>query len=240
MTGIVIVLFLTGCIFMVGSFFVAEKLSPSELSKIGELTEEELRRVIDSEIRNADSRIEEAIEDAICASGEKVDRALEKETNTKIMAISEYSETVLEHINKAHNEIMFLYDMLNDKHTQLTGMTSDLQRLAADIRNLEEIRPPQKALEKPAAKPQLSAEVLQPQPPVAKRMPDEMQKKPEETVQKPLQQKTTSSAKISGYTDNRARILALHKQGRSEVDIARALKMGIGEVRLVIGLYKGE
>ena len=41
-------------------------------------------------------------------------------------------------MNKAHNEIMFLYSMLNDKHTELTGMVSELQRLAADIRNLEE------------------------------------------------------------------------------------------------------
>ena len=35
-------------------------------------------------------------------------------------------------------------------------------------------------------------------------------------------------------------ILALHKQGMSDIDIARKTKLGLGEVKLVIGLYKGE
>jgi hypothetical protein len=33
-----------------------------------------------------------------------------EETNEKIMAISEYSDTVMENMNKTHNEIMFLYN----------------------------------------------------------------------------------------------------------------------------------
>ena len=78
------------------------------------------------------------IDDQIEASIDKVDRALGRETNEKIMAISEYSDTVIENMSKTHNEIMFLYSMLNDKHTELTGMVSELQRLAADIRDIEE------------------------------------------------------------------------------------------------------
>ena len=45
------------------------------------------------------------------------------------MAISEYSDTVMENMNKTHNEIMFLYNMLNDKHTELTGLATDYRRL---------------------------------------------------------------------------------------------------------------
>lgn len=138
MTGVEIILLLAGCVFMVGSFFVAEKLSPSELSRIAELSEDELAKIIDRGLENAGVKIEDAIDDQINASIDKVDRALEKETNEKIMAINEYSDTVLENINKTHNEIMFLYSMLNDKHTELTGMTAELQRLAADVRNLQE------------------------------------------------------------------------------------------------------
>ena len=36
------------------------------------------------------------------------------------------------------------------------------------------------------------------------------------------------------------RILALHQQGLSNVEIARELGLGLGEVKLVIGLFKGE
>ena len=44
------------------------------------------------------------------------------------MAINEYSDTVLDSINKAHNEIMFLYSMLNDKHDELTRLSGDIDK----------------------------------------------------------------------------------------------------------------
>ena len=39
--------------------------------------------------------------------------------------------------------------------------------------------------------------------------------------------------------NNKERILELHKTGKSAVAIAKELGLGIGEVNLVIGLYKG-
>ena len=138
MTGIEIVLLLVGCVFMIGSFFVAEKLSPTELNKIAELSEGELRNIITKELKNADQKIEDTIDEQLEGSVSKVERAMEQVSNEKIMAINEYSDTVIENMNKTHNEIMFLYNMLNDKHTELTGMTSELQRLAADVRSMQE------------------------------------------------------------------------------------------------------
>lgn len=111
------------------------------MNQIAELSEEELKRIIDRGLKNAETQIEDAIDEQVDQSSEKVDRSLEKVTNDKIMAISEYSDTVIESMNKTHNEIMFLYSMLNDKHTELTGMAADLQRLAADVRSLEEKAP---------------------------------------------------------------------------------------------------
>ena len=35
-------------------------------------------------------------------------------------------------------------------------------------------------------------------------------------------------------------ILLLHKEGLSKVEIAKRLNLGVGEVSLVIGLYKGD
>ena len=160
MTGVAWILLLIGVVFMIGSFFVTEKLSPSELNQIAELSEEELKRIIDRGLKNAETRIEDAIDEQVDQSSEKVDRSLEKVTNDKIMAISEYSDTVIESMNKTHNEIMFLYSMLNDKHTELTGMAADLQRLAADVRSLEEKAPltaPQAAPERAAAVSAVSA-----------------------------------------------------------------------------------
>ena len=45
MTMIEIILLLVGCVFMIGSFFISEKLSSSELNKIAELSEDELKNI---------------------------------------------------------------------------------------------------------------------------------------------------------------------------------------------------
>ena len=138
MTTIEIILLLVGCVFMIGSFFISEKLSSSELNKIAELSEDELKKIIEREVNNAGTQMDDVIEQKIEEAGEQAERAMEKESNEQIMQIHEYSETVMESMKKTHDEIMFLYSMLNDKHTEMTSMTGDLQRLAADIRNLQE------------------------------------------------------------------------------------------------------
>ena len=236
MTGVAWILLLIGVVFMIGSFFVTEKLSPSELNQIAELSEEELKRIIDRGLKNAETRIEDAIDEQVAQSSEKVDRSLEKVTNDKIMAISEYSDTVIESMNKTHNEIMFLYSMLNDKHTELTGMAADLQRLAADVRSLEEKAPltaPQAASERAAAVSAASAVT-----PVPVETADTTER---ETAAAPAEQKEempeTEETKQEGL---HAEILKLKKLGMTEVQIAKKLGIGIGEVRLVNGLYRGE
>lgn len=236
MTGVAWILLLIGVVFMIGSFFVTEKLSPSELNQIAELSEEELKRIIDRGLKNAETRIEDTIDEQVDQSSEKVDRSLEKVTNDKIMAISEYSDTVIESMNKTHNEIMFLYSMLNDKHTELTGMAADLQRLAADVRSLEEKAPltaPQATPERAAAVSAASAVT-----PVPVETADTTER---ETAAAPAEQKEempeTEETKQEGL---HAEILKLKKLGMTEVQIAKKLGIGIGEVRLVNGLYRGE
>ncbi len=223
MTGVEILLLLIGSVFMIGSFFITEKLSPSELKKIAELSESEIQRMIEQELGQAEGRIEDAIDGQLAASTEKVDRALEKETNEKIMAISEYSDTVLEGMNKSHNEIMFLYSMLNDKHTELTGMTSDLQRLAADVRGMEEML--QTAVQVPAEHTVTEAPaVLQ------------------EAAPEPVMNESAELPKEAeeAVSDRNGEVLAMYREGMTEVEIAKKMNMGVGEVRLVIGLYRGE
>ena len=236
MTGVAWILLLIGVVFMIGSFFVTEKLSPSELNQIAELSEEELKRIIDRGLKNAETRIEDAIDEQVDQSSEKVDRSLEKVTNDKIMAISEYSDTVIESMNKTHNEIMFLYSMLNDKHTELTGMAADLQRLAADVRSLEEKAPltaPQAAPERAATVSAASAVTLVPV--------EKADTTGRETAAAPAEQKEempeTEETKQEGL---HAEILKLKKLGMTEDQIAKKLGIGIGEVRLVNGLYRGE
>ena len=213
MTAIEIVLILTGITFMIGSFFVTEKLSEKELSQIAKLSEKEIARIASKELSKAAGQVEEQV-DAICeeASG-KAERALDKQANEKIMQIGEYSDTVLDNMNKTHNEIMFLYSMLNDKHTELTELAGELTKQKGRLE--EELGEAAEVNEKAEPEQEIVAE---------------------KQTAEPLEQPEESE---DGGNHNE-RILELYKEGKSFVDIARELGLGQGEVKLVIELFRGE
>lgn len=236
MTMIEIILLLVGCVFMIGSFFISEKLSSSELNKIAELSEDELKKIIEREVNNAGTQMDEVIEQKIEEAGEQAERAMEKESNEQIMQIHEYSETVMESMKKTHDEIMFLYSMLNDKHTEMTSMTGDLQRLAADIRNLQENLSAKAgtSIRKPVAESHVVQQPVMKQNAVVQPMTEtiDVQPEPEQKTEKP------ETADAQGMSNDM--ILKLYEQGLSKVEIAKQLGRGLGEVNLVIELYKGD
>ena len=49
----------------------------------------------------------------------KTEEYLSRLSNEKIMAVSEYSDQILEKINRNHEEVVFLYNMLNNKENEL-------------------------------------------------------------------------------------------------------------------------
>ena len=239
MTALEITLIVIGVVFLVSSFFVSDKLSQKDVDQIAKMSEEELRVILDRQLEKAKAEIQNAIETGIDETTEETKRALEKETNDKINGISEYSDTVLESINKSHNEIMFLYSMLNDKHKDLTDLAANLQKLTANLHDVEQqmtektlraqarLQQPEPIIEKPA-------KVQKKEIPVEKKVKSESIKKAVEVKKKP-----ETDTEINEKNDNDA-ILRLHAEGKSDVEIAKLLDRGLGEVRLVIGLHRGE
>ncbi len=239
MTALEITLIVIGVVFLVGSFFVSDKLSQKDVDQIAKMSEEELRVILDRQLEKAKAEIQNAIETGIDETTEETKRALEKETNDKINGISEYSDTVLESINKSHNEIMFLYSMLNDKHKDLTDLAANLQKLTTNLHDVEQqmtektlraqarLQQPEPAIEKPV-------KVQKKEIPVEKKVKPESIKKAVEVKKKP-----ETDTEINDKNDNDA-ILRLHAEGKSDVEIAKLLDRGLGEVRLVIGLHRGE
>ena len=249
MTMIESILLLVGCVFMIGSFFISEKLSSSELDKIAELSEDELKKIIEREVNNAGTQMDEVIEQKIEEAGEQAERAMEKESNEQIMQIHEYSETVMESMKKTHDEIMFLYSMLNDKHTEMTSMTGDLQRLAADIRNLQENLSAKAgtSIRKPVAESHVVQQPVMKQNAVVQPMTETIDVQPEPEVQvnrfqeiQEPEQKTEKPETADAQGMSNDMILKLYEQGLSKVEIAKQLGRGLGEVNLVIELYKGD
>lgn len=134
MTTLEITLILVGIVFLIGSFMVKDKLSKNDLDKIADMSAEELKIITEKEVKNAESAIDGMLDEHIASKTDETKRDLEKETNSKIMAINEYSDTVLDSINKSHNEIMFLYSMLNDKHEELTRLSGNIEKITAQAK----------------------------------------------------------------------------------------------------------
>lgn len=113
-----------------GSFLIKEKTKESEGGQ--KIDPELIRSVIDKEMRDAKERVTEVVDETLEYAVEKTERASERISNEKIMAINEYSETVLADINKSHQEVMFLYDMLNDKHNNLKETVKHVDKTAKE------------------------------------------------------------------------------------------------------------
>lgn len=225
-----IVLIIIGVVFIIGSFFLKEGLSQKDLEQISMMSEADLKHIAQKQVKEVQKQVGNSVDDIIEDSLEITKRGLERETNNKIMAVSEYSDTVMENINKTHNEIMFLYSMLNDKQTETAELVGDLQRYIKQIRDLDlenviakleaQAKPKTKSKAGTKSKSKKKAETA-PIEPVLETVPAEpVEKKVEETL-----------------LNKNEQILLLYKEGKDEVEIAKALDCGLGEVRLVLGLY---
>lgn len=256
---------------LVAGFVLPEK---KESAKELDIDSEVLHKLMAKEIEDAKTRVSEVVDETLDYAVEKTERASERISNEKIMAIDEYSETVLADINKAHQEVIFLYDMLNDKHKNLkeTVKQADKQvkeaeekanvaaatiaakeeasaMLQENIRNQAQNVPVQEKpvteengpknievysfvqkaphIERPAIK-QLQAENM-----------ENTVTKIKEKQEPVIQAQPKKTEKTTDKENNNDRILRLHKIGMDSVDIAKELGLGVGEVKLVINLFKG-
>lgn len=224
-----IILIIVGVIFIIVSFFVQEKLTGKDVQTIADMSEKELNVIVEKGLKDANGKIEDAIAETFDDSMEIAKRGLEKVTNEKIMAIDEYSNTVLESMNKTHNEVLFLYSMLNDKHTELTELASHLQHFSDEVKNTET-----EALENLSA---VASELEQKVTVIPK---TEENITEQAVVEQTVPKQELHEEEEMDDANHNEKILMLCRQGMSDVEIARTLGLGLGEVRLVIGLYKGE
>lgn len=125
------VLLILGIGAFAASFIIPEKKS-KDSEKTQEIDVEVIRKLIEKEMEAAKARVSEVVDETLEYAVEKTERAAERISNEKIMAISEYSETVLADMNKTHQEIMFLYDMLNDKHENLKETVKQVDKQAKE------------------------------------------------------------------------------------------------------------
>ncbi len=222
MTPMEITLLIIGVIIFCLSFVLKDRNEPAAQGIDEEKLREEVRRITDKEYDSINLKVKEATDSSIEYAMEKSERALEKVSNEKIMALSEYSNTIMEEINKSHKEVMFLYDMLTDKQTDLKNTVRKAEAVTREVNSAGG----------KVVRQRVTRKKTEPVPEAKKE--GEEKKKETRKIAAIIEDGLSDSEKES----NNKRIIELHKNGRSNVEIARELNLGVGEVTLVIDLFE--
>lgn len=219
-----ILLIVLGVAIFVASFLVPEKLGKEKVKEV-KIPEEKIQDLIKKEIKQAEFLIEEKTEETISAATQKAERYMERISNEKIMAVQEYSDTVLGQINKNHEEAVFLYDMLNNKHIQI-------KNTAAEISSKVEV-----------VKAELENTILEQTLEIQEEEVNKAFHEDDVSDKNVLEQEELFEIDIDLEPDldkgnNKDKILQLHEEGKTNIEIAKSLGLGIGEVKLIIDLFE--
>lgn len=203
---------------------------------INRLSRRELSKEETEEIKRAIERILSERTDKII---EETDDYLSKVANEKILSVNEFSKQVMEKLEVNHKEVVFLYNMLNEKEAELKDTVSQIHDAEKDavllMKELEE----KKALflETANTLPK-NMERVATGPLVNNPMEVTLVQEPNPEEKKAMQRKTGQEEKDEYSVENNTNeILALHRQGKSVIEISKLLGLGQGEVRLVVDLY---
>lgn len=275
MTGLEIALLTIGLIVIVASFVFSSKSDGDTMHNVKDVT------FTDKQKEDIKKQIMDILDEQIENVKEQTEISLDKLSNQKMLEMNEYSDTILQEINRNHNEVMFLYDMLNEKKKEINNTVRYMnvtkkeieksktvpkkQTVIDSIKDMSEdtggfmaseelLREEQKDVDtrKKDILNQLDAVVEAVSDDVSADL-EAVEKKPKkrtstgrtaakrmkETVKKETLREDNRDPKAFETGNNNEKILQLSKEGKSNVEIAKELGLGIGEVKLVIDLFKG-
>ena len=196
-------------------------------------------------------QVDEVIKEQIDGLSEKTEAALDKISNTKILEMNEYAESVLGEINRNHNEAVFLYDMLNEKSKEVKTTVKDVNNAKKQVEQIharanmadnaivtgEHEQDRTDDGKKPAYEQAVNSDKDTKD--IAKERLAALVKKSNEKAKNTENRVNTQAENLNKEYSRNERILQMNASGVSVKEIAKKLNMGVGEVRLVINLYKG-
>ena len=142
MDAIVIICLLAGVASVVASFALKDKteIDNKDKEKIVEeirekaLSEESLSKVMSGIEKDFTSKLSGIAEEKLDGSSDNMSEI----ANDKMLAINEMSGQLLEKIELNHKEVIFLYDMLNEKSDNLKDFSAKIDGLRKELDSKEE------------------------------------------------------------------------------------------------------
>ena len=291
---IVIICLIIGVGCIGASFFIKEKadIDNHEKEKIAEeirgraLSEDSVKKVMTRVEKGFSEKLSAISEDKLGGFADKMSEI----ANDKMLAINDMSGQLMEKIEQNHKEVIFLYDMLNEKSdylkdfsAKIDGLRHELEREEERIKALnndlddkmikvKEVR--QTVIAKPVAPVEVKQEksrrvptgieqakaAIKPAevPAQAKnlvKMKKEVEDNPsdindifdtdERDIFKDAEvpeiteeiDEIDLSPELTEELSTNDKILKMHSEGKSVMEISKELGMGQGEVQLILGLY---
>lgn len=242
MTGIEVILLIVGAIIFAASFIFTSKSDTPQNAEI---------RLSDKQKEDIKNQIMTVFDEQMENLSEQTEIKLDKLSNEKIMEMNDYSETILGEINRNHNEVMFLYDMLNEKKKEINNTVRDLNVVKKEIK--EETKQPRQKTRQETVLDQLDAvsESVADETGADVSAFDEQPKKKKagnaktaasrarNTVKKETEREDKKDITVFENGNNNEKILEMSRAGKSNMEIAKTLGIGTGEVKLVVDLFKG-
>lgn len=291
---IVIICLIIGVACIGASFFIKEKadIDNHEKEKIAEeirgraLSEDSIKKVMTRVEKGFSEKLSAISEDKLGGFADKMSEI----ANDKMLAINDLSGQLIEKIEQNHKEVIFLYDMLNEKSdylkdfsAKIDGLRHELEREEERIKALnndidDKLVKVKEVRQTVIAKPVAPVEVKQEK---SRRVPTgiEQAKAAIKPAEVPAQAKNLVKMKkevedipsdindifdtderdifkdaevpeiteeideidlspeITEELSTNDKILKMHSEGKSVMEISKELGMGQGEVQLILGLY---
>lgn len=291
---IVMICLIIGVACIGASFFIKEKadIDNHEKEKIAEeirgraLSEDSIKKVMTRVEKGFSEKLSAISEDKLGGFADKMSEI----ANDKMLAINDMSGQLMEKIEQNHKEVIFLYDMLNEKSdylkdfsAKIDGLRHELEREEERIKALnndldDKMIKVKEVRQTVIAKPVAPVEVKQEK---SRRVPTgiEQAKAAIKPAEVPAQAKNLvkmkkevedipsdindifeaderdifKDAEVPEITEEideidlspelteelstNDKILKMHSEGKSVMEISKELGMGQGEVQLILGLY---
>lgn len=240
MSGLEIALLIFALALIIVSFFLVDKKGeePAQQSTVAVPNTKQLDVISKRAIQDMNTSANKVVEET--------QDQLESISNDKIMAVNEYSDQVLAKIDANHKEVVFLYQMLQDKEKELKETLSRMENARIDGEKLvlgasSEDRAPRKldiGMEDFSFDDDNVPETNDKQDKADSK--DKLKSKDRAKqrvsfVAKDEKQEMMKNAPEKNEKTNE--VIKLYKKNKSVMEICKLLNMGQGEVKLIIELY---
>lgn len=131
MNIIEIIMLIGGIAVYIASYFVGNKKDSGSVAVHvdAELSEEDKIKI--------QNQIDSIIKDKIDNVSEQAEAQMDKISNTKMLELNDYAETIMNEINRNHNETVFLYDMLNEKAKEVKNTVKDVNIAKKEVDSIQ-------------------------------------------------------------------------------------------------------